>query len=215
MGKNTIKVELPFFAGFYESPIYNSDTLYYEFNDEDNMDYYRDIFEDENITSEDLDIDFDAYKEAVSKSFCNVFYTCDACPSFIENVAFNEVISPKYYNFNTDKVYANITFAEGWRERIKDFMTENKSWLVKQIHNDWSDRSGFWSFLSNDYEDWFKEFDKDDVDKRMISVMLGYIMKNENKDIYYDLLDGLLDQNNISEYIITTDEYKERKKNEE
>ena len=212
MEKNTFRVELPFFAGFYESPIYNCDTLYYEFNDEDNMEYYRGIFEDNGITSDDLDIDMDAYKKAVSKSFCDVFHTCNACPSFIENVKFDSFVSPKYYNYETDKVYANITFDDDWRNRIKEFMTENKTSLKARIKKEWSDRDGFWSFLSSDYEDWFREFDEVNVDERMISVMLQYMMEKTDKDIYEDLLISLLDQNYISEFIVTTDEYKSRKK---
>ena len=212
MEKNTFRVELPFFAGFYESPIYNSDTLYYEFHDVDNMEYYREFFEDEDITEDDLDIDFKAFKEAVSKSFCDVFYTSNACPSFIDNVEFDELKSPMYYNYETDKVYANITFEEGWRERVKDFMKENESWLVKKIYDDWSDRDGFWSFLPNDYDDWFNEFDETNVDERIISVILQYMMADYDKDIYDDLLADLFDKTYISEFIVTTDEYKERKK---
>lgn len=212
MEKNTFRVELPFFAGFYESPIYNCDTLYYEFLEEDNMEYYRSIFEDENITSEDLDIDFDAFKKAVSKQFCDVFYNADACPSFINSIEFEGVKSPTYYNFETDRVYANITFDDDWRDRIKDFMTKNKTWLKDRIKHDWSDRDGFWSFLSNDYDDWFNEFNEENVDERMISVMLQYIMEDNDKNIYDDLLCSLLENIYISEYIVTTDEYKEKKK---
>lgn len=212
MEKNTFRVELPFFAGFYESPIYNCDTLYYEFLEEDNMEYYRSIFEDENITSEDLDIDFDAFKKAVSKQFCDVFYDADACPSFINGIEFEGVKSPTYYNFETDRVYANITFDDDWRGRIKDFMTKNKTWLKDRINHDWSDRDGFWSFLSNDYDDWFNEFNEENVDERMISVMLQYIMEDSDENIYDDLLCSLLENIYISEYIVTTDEYKEKKK---
>lgn len=212
MEKNTFRVELPFFAGFYESPIYNCDTLYYEFLEEDNMEYYRSIFEDENITSEDLDIDFDAFKKAVSEQFCDVFYNADACPSFINGIEFEGVKSPTYYNFETDRVYANITFDDDWRDRIKDFMTKNKTWLKDRINHDWSDRDGFWSFLSNDYDDWFNEFNEENVDERMISVMLQYIMEDNDENIYDDLLCSLLENIYISEYIVTTDEYKEKKK---
>ena len=212
MKKNTFRIELPFFAGFYESPIYNSDTLYYEFHDVDNMEYYRGIFEDENITEDDLDINFNAFKNAVSKSFCDVFYSSNACPSFIENVEFDTLKSPRYYNFETDRVCANVTFDDNWRENIKDFMKENKTWLVKKIYDDWSDRDGFRSFLSNDYGDWFNEFNEINVDELMISVMLQYMMMDYDNDIYDDLLDGLLEQNYIGDYIVTTDEYKERKK---
>lgn len=212
MEKNTFRVELPFFAGFYESPIYNCDTLYYEFLEEDNMEYYRSIFEDENITSEDLDIDFDAFKKAVSKQFCDVFYNADACPSFINGIEFEGVKSPMYYNFETDRVYANITFDDDWRDRIKDFMTKNKTWLKDRINHDWSDRDGFWSFLSNDYDDWFNEFNEENVDERMISVMLQYIMEDSDENVYDDLLGSLLENIYISEYIVTTDEYKEKKK---
>lgn len=212
MEKNTFRVELPFFVGFYESPIYNSDTLYYEFLEEDNMEYYRSIFEDEAITSDDLDIDFNAFKKAVSEKFCDVFYNSDACPSYINNVEFEGVKSPMYYNFETDRVYANITFDDDWRDRIKDFMTNNKTWLKERINHDWSDRDGFWSFLSNDYDDWYNEFNEENVDERMISVMLRYIMEDNDENIYDDLLISLLEDIYISEYIVTTDEYKKKKK---
>lgn len=44
----TLKIELTFFPGFYESELFNSDTLYNEFCTE-NINQYREQFEDEEL----------------------------------------------------------------------------------------------------------------------------------------------------------------------
>lgn len=206
--KKNFEIRLPFFCGFYESPLYNSDTLYWE-TTEDEMEYWRERFDDETLTADDLDIDFPRFKEECAKEYMDVFFNNADCPDFIKSMEFSEIVSPPYYNFETDKLYVNVEFEEDWRDKVKSFMDENKKWLTERIKEEWSSRDGFCSFMDNTYDGWYEELQKDDADERYIGVMIGYIMELANKDIYDDLITDTLEDFYISEYIFNTKEKKE------
>lgn len=213
MSKNVFEIQLPFFAGFYESVLYNSDTLYYEVNDGDNLDYYRERFEDETLEPDDLDIDFEAYKEDVSKAFVEAFDLCT--PDFVKEIEMTELSSPRFYNYSTDKLYANVTFEDDWKAGVMSFMEKNKEALAERIKKDWTSYDGFMSFIENDYDKWVEEFQKDEPDERYIGSMLGYIIediiKNErpwDNDPYYVLNTSALEDVYIGNYIINTKENK-------
>lgn len=206
--QNKFEIRLPFFCGFYESPLYNCDTLYWE-TTEDEMEYWRDRFDDETLTADDLDIDFPRFKEECAKAYMDVFFNNCDCPDFIKSMEFSEIVSPHYYNFETDKLYVNVEFEEDWRDKVKTFMDENKEWLTERIKEEWSSRDGFCSFMDNTYEGWYEELQKDDADERYIGVMIGYIMELANKDIYDDLITDTLEDFYVSEYIFNTKEKKE------
>lgn len=204
--KKNFEIRLPFFCGFYESPLYNGDTLYWETYEEDSMEYYRERFDDEALTAEDLDIDFPRFKEECAKAYMDVFFNNADCPNFIKSMEFSDIVSPHYYNFETDKLYVNVELAEDWRNDVKSFMEDNKEWLTERIKNEWSDRDGFWSFMDNTYDYWYNEFQKDEIDERYLGVMIGYMMLVANPNIYNDLVCDTLESVYIGEYIINIKE---------
>lgn len=207
--KNQFEIQVPFFCGFYESPLYNSDTLYCEVHDEDNLEYYKGRFDDDTLTEDDLDIDFKAYKTDCCKVYIDAFYNSMDCPDFIESMEFVELSSPRYYNFETDRLFAKVTLSENWRDKVKEFMDENKEWLTDRIAAEWTSRDGFLSYIDNTYDYWYNELQKDEPDVRYLSAMIGYMMLMENKDIYYDLIMDTLDSLYINEYIINLKEQKD------
>ena len=85
-------------------------------------------------------------------------------------------------------------------------MDANKDYLTKRIREDWTSRDGFNSFMDNNYDDWYKEFQKDDVDVRYIGVMIGYMMLLANENIYNDLIIDTLENFYVGEYIINMKE---------
>ena len=205
--KKNFEIQLPFFCGFYESPLYNCDTLYWE-TTENEMEYWRDRFDDETLTANDLDIDFPRFTEECAKAYMDVFFNNADCPGFIKSMEFSKIVSPSYYNFETDRLFVNVEFEEDWRDKVKTFMDENKEWLTERIKKDWSSCDGFFSFMDNTYEGWFNELQSDDADERYIGVMIGYIMYCANEDIYDDLITDTLENFYISEYIFNTKENK-------
>ena len=205
--KKNFEIQLPFFCGFYESPLYNCDTLYWE-TTENEMEYWRDRFDDETLTADDLDIDFPRFTEECAKAYMDVFFNNADCPGFIKSMEFSKIVSPSYYNFETDRLFVNVEFEEDWRDKVKTFMDENKEWLTERIKKDWSSCDGFFSFMDNTYEGWFDELQSDDADERYIGVMIGYIMYCANEDIYDDLISDTLENFYIGEYIFNTKENK-------
>jgi hypothetical protein len=207
MENKSIEIRLPFFDGFYESVYYSSDTVYDDF--ESYKDDYKQTYGND-ITADDFDIDFDGYKKEVCEKFTEVF--ANYAPSFVENTEFSEMTSPMYYNFETDKIYANITLSEDWREKVLDFMREKKDWLSKKIQKDWTSCDGFMSFMENTYKEWLDRFEdtEEEIDPRYLSTIIEYMMLDECKDIRYCIAEEVLSDVYVGNYIYCTKEKKEK-----
>ncbi len=195
MGKKTqIKdVELPFFYGFYN-------TIF-----ENNYDVDEAIYEESTYHNTELgqhtvygDFEFD------SNSYRNVIVECftDAIrnhlPDWVEAIESPELWSPRYYNFQTDKIYVTLTLTDDWRNKVVDFFEKNAEWLRKRIKEDWTSRSGFTSFMENDY-DLFMEHTMCE-EPLYISTILQYTIElNEEKetdDMYEEITDETLENFN-------------------
>lgn len=199
MKKTKYSIQLPFFCGFYESPLLNSDSVYYEVKE--NLDMYQERYNDETLDEDDLELDYNAYTEACAEAFVDAFKY--EMPSFITKMKFDTIVSPRYYNYSTDKICVNIEMDENWKEMICAWMKENEAWFKKRVKEDWSNRDGFISFLSNNYQDWFDEFAKEDenIDERYISAILKYMMYTADNRIYENLIYNVFDNVYISKYI--------------
>lgn len=178
----TKNIELPFFAGFYESVYENSDTEYWLIDEE--VCWYKDN-KDMDVSPDDFEMDYSARRKAICERFCEVIknYT----PDFVNSVTFDELVSPKYYNFETDRIYANIELEDGWEDKIKEFIDTNKEWLRPIIKEEWSDRDGFWSYMSNDVDEWENKIIVED-DARYLGTMIRYMMMHDFKEDSYDCI---------------------------
>jgi len=211
-------IELPFFPGFYESDLENSDTSYWAIKEE--VEYYQREYcsdwgpgdkEDapiyEQITEDDLDFDYKEYEKEVIDGF--VLAWKEYAPEIVEGVEFTDMVSPKYYNFSTDRIFADVDLRDDWKEVMRAFMEENHDWLKDRIKKDWSSYDGFCSFMENDIEEWDKML-FEEMDARYISTMLGYMMYRANKEIRNDLVMDALEDVYAGQYVFITDEGKER-----
>ena len=94
---------------------------------------------------------------------------------------------PREYNFRTDRVYVTITLADDWKTQMQQFVSENHEWLKKRIQEDWSNRSGFWSFIKNDIDAFLMNLY--DLKSEYVSIMLQYAIELKNAgDDMYDVL---------------------------
>lgn len=207
-----MNIELPFFPGFYESSLMNSDTSYWAIKEE--LEYMQDAYmlkehpEYKTLTEDDLDFRYSDFEHDLALSFVDAWW--NNAPSIVESVEFSEIVSPKYYNFSTDRLFADIELKEGWQEVMRAFMKENADWLKERIYEDWTSYDGFHSFMSNDFSEWDKYL-FEDMDERYISVMLGYMMYRENSQIREDLVMETLEGDVYAgSYVFITDEAKER-----
>ena len=200
MEKKIVEINLPFFDGFYESVYYNCDSIYNDFHDFE--DDYKEQYGND-VTDDDFDILYKEYTQDVCKEFTEQFF--DLAPKFIEKLEFSEMTSPAYYNFETDKIYANATLSDDWREQVLKFMRDNKDWLSERIKKDWTSYDGFMSFMDNTYDSWLTRFEtEEDIDPRYLSTIVGYIMLKENDDIRWTLAECTLENIYIGSYIYCT-----------
>ena len=166
MKKQFVLNNAPFFQGFYETVFSSS----YAF--ENAIELSKE--DDENFDESKVDFDDNRYYESCAKLFCMALIDVRVLPDFVESVEFLRVLSPKYYNYSTDKIECKITLADGWENEMRKFIAEHYDWLQEKITNDWTSCSGFISFIENDLEKWEKYlFDENDVN--YIEIMLSYM----------------------------------------
>lgn len=198
-----VNIELPFFPGFYESDLMNCDTAYWAIKEE--LEWYQEEYHCKALIEDDLDFNYEDYEEDVREHWAEGFR--EYKPEFILSVENVEMASPKYYNFATDRLFADVELRDDWMDVVRKFMTENAEWLRKQIKDDWTSYDGFMSFMSNNLDEWDKYL-FEDMDERYISVMIGYMMYRANKEIRNDLVMIALDDIYPGSYVFLTDEGK-------
>lgn len=149
--KTTIEVKS--FPGFYE-------TIFSErYIEEDEQESLHDQYPDFEHLS-DWEIDSDKYRDAVAKNFAEM-YIDELNDKLQLNIKLTSesVESPREYNFTSDKIICNIEVGDydAFIKKITNLMCESeyRVRLTKIIKKKHSNSPGFWSFMSNDIEDWF------------------------------------------------------------
>ncbi len=223
-----VNIELPFFPGFYESDLENGDTSYWAIKEE--LEYYQRDYAYNNpdeqaiysqLTEDDLDFNYKDYEKDVRDAWVESFRS--RVPEFVLSVGDVEMTSPKYYNFETDRLWADIELSEDWMDKVRAFMDENKDWLRERIKDDWTSYDGFASFMSNNFDDtrWDDDDDNWSRDKSWywhlfsgnsdrwacyISTIIGYMMYRENNHLRDDLVMDALEDIYAGSYVFITDE---------
>lgn len=171
---------LVIFMGFYESELYNSDTEYY---------LNENLKNSENPIN--YEIDFDTYTLAISKKATELLSDfCINDDNIIKKMEYKTTYSPKYYNFETDKLNIQVDFN---LTKLKQFIKKHKADFNLYLHENFTSYDGFWSFIENNYRDFIIQYQTDK--NRCINVMLEYyilhcIYDNNWKGIHKQYLNG-------------------------
>lgn len=175
-----IKSFLPVFSGFYESIFAPDEELVIE----------------EPFNYDDYEFDYNGYYLSVAKG----------CVDAIEDklvdlfnlsakdikIIFEEIHSPKFYNFETDAIYVKYKLTSEAIKAINAYLLENEDAFATYIKERYTSRSGFNSWHSNNHKDWFKEISTKANLSHKFGAILDFILYIENYDAYrlYEDLDG-------------------------
>ena len=221
-------IQLPFFPGFYESDLKNCDTAYWALKEE--LEYYQKEYAYNNpeeqaiyaqLTEDDIDFDDDRYEEDVRNAWVESFR--GYLPEFVLSLENVEMTSPRYYNFETDRLWGDVELRDDWVDVVRKFMEENSDWLRERIKDEWTSYDGFMSFMSNNFDDLSHDEDDDywkgekswywhlfsgqsDRFECYLSTIIGYMMYRENKEIRNDLVMDALEDVYAGFYVYITDE---------
>lgn len=201
----------PIFSGFYETaygfePDMNTviDML---FNDEDyteNQKRFIRHFVSSNYETA-VKEDYQQYETDVAKSVCK--FLEEELSEFFKmkiEVEFQNIHSPKYYNFSNDSINVNVK-CENWDEfmgKMLSYVKEHIEHFKEYIKDNYTSYDGFMSFYSNDVKDWLKEeysehefgsileFVLRENDKNIEESMMYYVMENVSAEMYCDITEN-------------------------
>jgi len=168
MKTKEIKSFCPIFPGFY-STLFELNTENYLY--EEKLDY------------DDIEIDYKQYEKDVAKECCS--WVEDNCP-FINKVLFENVVSPKYYNFTNDSINCTIDVDV---EAFAAYLIENEEALNKWLKEKYTSYDGFSSSYSNSFAEWKEEtnnFIDLDIDGHRLGTLLDFYFDNEEDDYNYN-----------------------------
>ena len=156
------------FCGLYESILYNSDTDYYlaqYLADEDTPDKVE------------VDYDFSEFKqvagEACVESLEKELYSHDV----ITNMDYVGMSSPRYYNYDTDRVLIDIDY--NFIALVKYCRHTNKDKFNQYLKDNYTSYSGFISFVENSVEGFFKKDWFNSHKNMAVQVMIEFYLTNE------------------------------------
>lgn len=182
---------LPVFSGFYES-MWSGD------NDrEREIDYINELRKEKGfpkIGYDDIEwSSYSEYMERVGRAVTSALWNELHREGFVSKIKFQEIKSPKYYNYSTDSINVAIELTEENQKVIAAYLETHKMAFAKYLKDTYTSRSGFISSYDNDIEG----FIGDDIHealghKHKLESILQFICNNEDIDEWglYDRVTG-------------------------
>ena len=160
------------FQGLYESTLYNSDTDYYlaQYLAEDNFDGI-------DLKNVEVDYDFQEFTkvagEACVDSLNDELYSHDV----ITNMDYAGMHSPRYYNYETDKVLIDVDY--NFIALVKYCRHTNKDKFNQYLKNNYTSYDGFISFVENSVEGFFAKDWFNSHKNMAVQVMIEFYLTSE------------------------------------
>ena len=155
------------FEGFYESNLYNSDSLYWITKNDIDEGYiqnnqYYDIDNWEQFTK-------DIAKQAVYK-LLDILQNND----IIQDMELKDIYSPKYYNYETDSLIIDIKLNLA---KLKKYcFTTHRVAFNKYLKDNFTSYDGFISYISNNIDDFIADYNQQPNDKELNAMIEYYLL---------------------------------------
>lgn len=125
-------------------------------------------------------INWEATFENIAKEFFDLFISTEGVNEALEEyglkLEYKELWSPKFYNYHNDRIYMTVSYdAKKLSEKVFDhcYYTE----LVGTLKYEFTSRSGFISFYSNDIED-IEQYIEDMDDEIILSYVIDWLLSH-------------------------------------
>ena len=157
--------DLRIFQGLYESTLYNSDTDYYLAQTLGGS------------LGDEVDYDFDEFKQVAGKACVNSLEDELYSHDVITNMDYAGMSSPRYYNYDTDRVLIDIDY--NFIALVKYCKHTNRDKFNQYLKDNYTSYSGYISFVENSVskfflKDWFNSH------KNMaVQVMIEFYLSSE------------------------------------
>jgi len=162
-----VKTYLPMFPGFYDT-IFEADTdiVIEDINKQRKEKGLKEL------EFNDFEFDYNTYNTNVSIACCK--FIKDNFKDYVTNVEYEELISPREYNFKTDTIHVIIELSDENKKNIIKTIEEDEEFKI-YLNEQYTSRDGFISFYSNNIIDWISNWDETMSDKHKLGSILDYI----------------------------------------
>ena len=167
----TFETVVPLFPGFYNSVL---DSML-----ENDLESY---LEENDLKYEDIEskLNFKEAALAMSQAWLKIFN--EYCPFSLK---FQDINSPKFYNFTTDRLIALISLKD--LRRLVKYVKPHEDILEGVIKKHFTSRDGFMSFYSNSLEEWKTKKVQDlDLNEIMTYLEAAFLINLEEKGVTMD-----------------------------
>jgi hypothetical protein len=192
---NTIEIQLPF-CGFYSSEadqrIDWEVESYFDKEGDGMGEQPENFFTDFN--------DWEVIRDNYSKTYVECFEEWLADYNIELTLEYSAMTSPKYYNFETDRLFVNVP----QEQLIKIYHNLDKSILKDMILSRHTSYDGFVSFYSNDIATWQDKPLTDWDANEWHTVLLAAIKQANTEVIDSEILDCSYGYETISNFIYST-----------
>lgn len=193
----TIKSYLPIFQGFYGS-LFDSDQA-------EEM-----VLENEDLQFDEIEFDYKEYRNRVAEkcvdSVSMFLWNEGSLDDLIINIEFEEVYSPRFYNFTNDVINCTYKITDVDFNKLLEYCKTNLSEFKTFLEDNYSGYSGFISFFDTEPKKWFNEYLKEDSDKfeRAFASILEFYLENEDYTVD-DMLSDIQEELGIIDYKLLTE----------
>lgn len=157
------------FEGFYESRLYNSDSLY----------WITQTDKEEGYLKENQYYDIDNWEEFTKEVGANAVYELlSILPDneVIQDMKLKDIYSPKYYNFETDSLIIDMKLN---LTKLKKYCFNTyKKEFNQYLKDNFTSHDGFISYVSNNIDDFKTDYHKPH-NEREINVMIEYYLLSQ------------------------------------
>jgi hypothetical protein len=175
---------LPLFRGFYNT-IWDGDAELTEYCNEYNVD------------SDDVEVDWHRFRRDVATTLVKEMEQDLIGMGLIESMAFQKIISPRYYNYDNDSIDVSIVPNV---DAISKYIVSNINEFDAYVKKRYTSYDGFTSFRFNSALEWANDtiyFTMLDKDGHTLGCLLDFILTNEgveddeylsrvNMNMYFD-----------------------------
>jgi hypothetical protein len=152
------------FEGFYESHLYNSDSLYYLEQSDKEEGYLQ--------ANESYDIDWESFTNSVAQQVTYNLYNALPNNDIIQEINFKALYSPRYYNYETDSLILELNLN---LTRLKTYcFTTHKKDFNQYLKDNFTSYDGFISFIPNNLIDFKGLYSKNNT--KLVNTLIEYYL---------------------------------------
>lgn len=173
-----LNTNLPGFYGYYGTIIEDYDT-------DSELQYVNELRAENGLSElendNDLIFDNDTYFQEWNFKIVDTVENFLIQLGMVKSIKFIKLHSPKFYNFENDKIEALVDVNV---KNVKNYIYENKEAFAVYLDDNFKSRSGFISFYEHDVNFWLEKLNSfKNLDHIETNAILDFILVNEDFDL--------------------------------